>query len=97
MKLAKYALTPAENKLYTIDYTQWLAASETLLSVTFTVTPATVPPFAITSAAIALNGLSLSYHASGGVDGQTYAVVVTVTTSLTETKADAVFYVVKNI
>lgn len=97
MKLGKYSLTPTENKLYTLDYSQWLADSEILQSVTFVVTPADTPAFAITNGAIAMDGKSLSYHAGGGVDGHTYEIIVQITTSLTQVKDDSVYYAVKNI
>jgi hypothetical protein len=95
--LGKYSQTPTENKLYTVDLSQWLATAETAQSVTYAVTPVTSPAFAISGSAIAMDGKSLSFYASGGLDGKTYKVVVHITTSLAQQKEYDVFFAVKNI
>jgi hypothetical protein len=95
--IGKYSQAPTENKLYTVDYSQWLGVGETVTQITLTVTPVTAPPLAMSNQAIAPSGTSISYFAGGGVSGQIYELVVQITTSLAQVKDDAVFYAVKTI
>jgi len=96
MNLGKYAQTPTENRIYTVDYAQWLMSDETITGVTFGVTPATTPPFQIGAYALAPAGNALSFYASGGVDRQKYEVAVTVTTTLGQVKEDVIFFAVND-
>lgn len=100
-RLSKYIQTPDEEKQYAIEYSDWLADSETLSSVTFTVTPTTSPAFSVPASSITtgdtgVNSL-LKFFVSGGVDGNTYTVLVTVTTSIGQIKQDTVLFQVRAV
>lgn len=97
MKLGRFFQTPTENKTYVIDYSQWLGTGETILSVSFGVEQATTPPLVISDQALSASLQAVSFFASGGVDGTTYEVEVTVETSTGQIKNDQVFYVVKEV
>lgn len=78
--------------LFTLDYTDYLATSETITEVSFTVTPTTTPPLTVTSATIvtasrqALSGVSALV--GGGIVGQIYGVTANTTTSTEQVKVD---------
>lgn len=97
MKLGKWSQTPGEKKLYTADYSQWLSAGETLATVTYVVTPVTVPALQVTGSAIDGAGKTVSFFVGGGTDSSQYEITLTATTNIGEIKVDAVFYAVKNI
>lgn len=95
MKLGRFSQTPLENKTYIIDYSQWLGTGETIVSVTATVQQVTTPPFQITGLASSMDKLSVSFFASGGVDGTEYEVEFLMTSSTGQIKNDQVFYAVR--
>lgn len=97
MRIGKlYNLTPNERKLYTIEYSEWLDAGETIISMEFTVEEVTVPPLVISDEDIDVEGTLIAFYASGGVDGESYKVIVKVTTSNDQIKEDHIIYQVKN-
>lgn len=87
--LGKFVHTPVDRKRYIIDYSDWLNSGETLTAASFqsvpnTGTPAVVDANTLTSATVPL-------FVSGGDDGIQYQILVTVTTSLGQTKQDEFF------
>ncbi len=93
----KFALTSTERKLFTMDYSPWLASGEVLTNITFVPQQVTTPPFVINGVAISLDGKSVSFYAQGGVSPTMYEVEVTATTSLTEIKNDQIFFAVRDL
>lgn len=96
MKLARFTKSSTERKRYTIDYADWLDTGETIASVDFTVTPTTDNALRVDAYTIATPATSVVYFANYGVDGVTYTVDVTITTSGGQIKADQVLYSVKD-
>lgn len=90
--------TPAEIKRYKITYGDWLDTGETVITRTFVVSTEgtgalpTVPTSEITDA-----GLSVTFFIAGGDDGETYEVIVQVTTSGGQTKEDALSVAVASL
>jgi hypothetical protein len=97
MTISKFNLTPIENKLYTIDYSEWLAAGETITSVTAAVQQVTSPPLNITNINIAGNGTQVGFFAGGGVSGEIYEVEVVATTSLGQTRNDQIYFNIQRL
>lgn len=97
MKLGRFRQTPLENKIYVVDYSQWLGSGETLLTVNPTVTQTTTPPLLISGVATSPDGKSVSFFVSGGADNTTYEVEVLATTTAGQTKNDQIFYLVKQV
>lgn len=95
MKLGKFQQTPLENKIYVIDYSQWLGSGETIQSMTTTIANVTDPPFVVDGEVISADKKSVSFFASGGLDGSKYEVEVIMATSSGEIKNDQIFYFVK--
>ena len=95
MKLAKFRQAPDEVKRYAIDYSQWLQSGETITGVTFSVDNTTTPVFGTQTSSISNNGTGVVFFAAGGVDGQLYNLTVKITTSLGQTKDDAIFFTVR--
>lgn len=93
--VGKYVNAPDERKRYTIDYNEWLDVGETIVSITFEVTPVSTTPFIIDGVAINTGARGASFYGSGGQDGETYAAVATVVTSGGQTKNDRVNFSVK--
>lgn len=95
--LGKFAQTPSDNKLYTIDYSQWLNTGETLSGVpTFTIQQTTVPPLAITGAALVNSNTGVSFFVGAGLSGNQYEIEVVANTSLGQTKNDQIYYNVQS-
>lgn len=96
MKLARFTKASAERKRYTIDYADWLDTGETISSADFTVTPATDNALRVDAYSIASPATSVVYFVNYGLDGTTYTVEVTITTSGGQIKEDQVLYSVKD-
>lgn len=95
MSLDKYAKAAGETKRYAIDYSNWLDTGEILTNIQFAVTPVTAPPLVANSPAYEAGALAVQYFVSGGLDGKTYEVLVTVTTSSGQIKEDVVVFSVR--
>lgn len=93
-KLGKFAKTPIERKEYSIDYASWLRAPETLSVVAYEFSP---PGMTIDGTAVASGRKAISFFAGGGNDGETYELLITVTTSDGQNKEDAVLFVVRDL
>jgi hypothetical protein len=85
-KVAHYSQSPFDTLKYTFDYSAWLAQGETLTSGAVAPEQTTSPPLVASS--VAVSGSKLSFSIGGGVDGDTYNVIATVSTSQGQTKQD---------
>jgi len=72
--MAIHNKTPIERKFYTIDYSRWLADSETLTDIQIAVSPATTPVLEVPSAYTDVSGKLAILLVTGGVQGQQYKV-----------------------
>jgi hypothetical protein len=97
MKLGRFTKTPVERKRYTIDYSDWLDTGETVLTVTFGVTPVTTNPLVVDAYLIATPATSVAYFVNDGIAGTTYTLDVQITTSGGQTKEDQVLYSVRDL
>lgn len=89
MSVAAYTKTPTEKKRYEIDYTDWLDDDETLSGVpSFTINDGNPGSLVISLPVIDATGKLLWFFISGGDDGETYQLVVEVTTSAGQIKDD---------
>jgi hypothetical protein len=93
--VAKYVKAAAERKRYKLYYGNWLDTGEAVASVTFSVTPVTVPPLVIDSSQINSDGVTVQYYASGGITGTSYVVTALMTSTQTQVKEDDVFFSVR--
>lgn len=91
--IAEFQKAPDERKRYTIDYSQWLPAGETLVSASFVVTRTSGTG---TGTELFMDGYSVSgsttcvFYMAGGYDRCEYAVEVTVVTSANQIKQDVI-------
>lgn len=69
---------PADQLDYDLDFSQWLTDDDTLVGVTAT---SNVPEEIIIES-VSIEGQAIKVWVSGGENGQTYKVTVTVTTTL---------------
>lgn len=97
MRLGKFIKTPIEVKRYKIDYSHWLDTSEYVSAVSFQTVSTNTGIINCIAAAIGATDTSVSFFASGGEDGQTYEVAVTMTTSGNQIKQDVIYFVIKTI
>lgn len=95
MKIGKFVQSASDNLQYTLDYSNWLAAGETITAVSFAVDTVTTPALAIANTAI-VGGSKVTFFTSGGVTGTTYDATVTVTTSAGQTKQCELVIVVRD-
>lgn len=96
MALAKYVQSTSEVKRYQLDYTDWLDAGEQVAGTVFLPLPVTVPPLVVTNVMVLPSGLGVQYYISGGVDGTTYNISVTTTTTIgPQVKEDDVVVVIR--
>lgn len=93
--LGKYVQDPDEVLIYSISYSDWLEASETISTAAFSVSPTTSPVLEVTDDEIQAGDESLGFKVGGGVAGRTYTVTVTIETSLGQTKEDDFLVVVR--
>lgn len=88
--LGTFKHAPSERKLYTLDYSAWLQANETVTSFTWVVDPASPTPATIDASNINTPATSVSIYISGGVNGTLYRIFVTATTNLGQIKEDEI-------
>lgn len=99
-RLAKYSQTPDELKRYSVEYSDWLDGGETLVSVSFEITPATTPPLVVPSSEI-VNGdtnllTNVRFFVSGGVAKTNYKIVVDIVTSGGQVKQDSILFEIRD-
>ena len=95
-KLGKAKQTTGDNKRYTLDYTDWCDAGETISTLEADIDNVTVPPLVVNNIVTATGGLLISYFMSGGDDGETYEVLFTASTSGGQTTQDIVQVTIKD-
>ena len=95
MALGRYKKTPTEVKRYSVEYSHWLDTSEYVSSVSFATISTNTGTITLTADTIGASATSVSFLVSGGDDGQTYEVAVTMVTSAGQTRQDAIFFVVE--
>ena len=85
-----------ERKRYAIDWSDWLDVGEGVSSVTFTVSNNTADsPLVIDDVAVLPTALGVQYYVSGGVNGEQYEVVVTMTTNQGQIWQGALFFAIR--
>lgn len=101
--LDRFLKQPAEIKRYQIDYTEWLATSEGIVSVVEVVTllnPAAgdvgEPTLTIDTTQIYAGGKIYEYYANGGTDGKRYKVTFQATTSEAQVVESEIEFKVKD-
>jgi hypothetical protein len=95
MTLGKYTKTPAERKRYQIDFSEWLDTGETIITFSYSSTPVDASPVIIDEYAIAADGLSVGFYASGGVLGSNYKIDVLASTSGGQEKEEIILFSVR--
>lgn len=93
---SKYIQADGEKKRYNIDYSDWLDSGETVSSVAYSVSPTTSPPLVVSSSSIDPNNTGVTFYVSGGVNTNTYKVIVTMTSNGGQIKEDAVTFAINN-
>lgn len=95
-RLARYTKAPPERKRYQIDYTDWLDTGETVANVVFSFVNQTATSLIVVDGVAVLpTALGVQYYISGGLDGTTYEILATLTTSLGQIREDAILVSVK--
>jgi hypothetical protein len=91
--LGTFKQYPTSSSLFTLDYSEYLVASETLSSVAYSVLPVTTPPLVVSASNFVpvknVANKGVSFLLGGGVDGTNYTVTITATTNLSQIKVDA--------
>jgi hypothetical protein len=91
MRIGNFRKAPADRKRYVVDYTDWLNDDETLTSVMATGN-VVEDDFYVDGFVVDTGEKEIIFYVSGGIDGSEYAVVITVETSLQQTKQDYVTF-----
>jgi len=90
MRLGTFTKTSVDNLRFEVDYSEWLEAPEVLLAFELGSDPADLM---ISSASI-LNTTSLVFFVGGGVDGEVYNMLVTISTSGGQVRRDYIVFTV---
>lgn len=96
MKLARFTKGPTERKRYSIDYSDWLDTGETISAVTFTPSPLATGGLEVDAYTISTPATSVVFFANAGIDGTTYTLDVTITTSGGQIKEDQILFSVRD-
>jgi len=88
--LGRYKQQPGENRKRGVDYARFLEAGEAVSTITAAITPVTVPLLTTPSIIIDAAGKKFAYFVGGGLNGTTYLVEFTVTTSLGQVLEDEI-------
>lgn len=94
---AQFTQSPDDNLRYIVDYDSWLGETETILNVTVVSDTLTSPPIAIAAIGIDTGGRQIEFFLTGGVDGEKYTVIVTITTSLGQIYERALRFTMKDV
>ena len=81
-----------EAKIYTIDYSQWLASGEEITDVTTTVDPVGTTPDLVANAVVATSKIAIELTVSGGEALISYTVSMNVTTDKGQIKTDCLVF-----
>lgn len=93
MRIGKFRKSPGDRKRYEVNYEDWLNSGETLTGVTM---EGNVPEdeFYVDGYLIDENQKEVIFYVSGGDQGETYTVGISVTTSFGQIKEDTIEFVV---
>ena len=95
MILRKFTKRPGDRKRYLLRYGEWLDTGETLVQVTFEVTPAGPGGMVVDASQIEAGGKDVVFFTNLGVDEQDYTVGVRATTSGGQIKNDQLVFSVR--
>ena len=93
MRLGTTTKTTVDIIRFEIDYVEWLAEAEFLTTYEFASDPLGLT---MSGAAIALDGNSIAFLVGGGLDGEVYNLLVTISTDAGQTRQDYVVVTVSN-
>lgn len=96
MKIGSFFKTSVERKRYAVDYSSWLGVGETLVSVTFGVTPSTGVPIVVDANSFTTGNTVLVFFVSFGDNSVTYSLDIQITTSAGQVKEDTILFTIKN-
>ena len=98
MLLDRFFMQPAENRKFTVDYTERLQDPNILATInSTTVDPATTTPFVVNSAGIGTSLRTVVIFCGGGESGETYKLELTVETTDGQIWQDELEFVVEEI
>lgn len=98
MLLDRFFMQPAENRKFTIDYTDRLQDLNLIATINGTVvSPVTTTPFVVNSAGIGTALKTVIIFCGGGEDGQSYKLEVTVETTDGQIWQDELEFVVEEL
>lgn len=95
MPLARFKQHVGEIKRYTVEYDNWLDTGELLSTAVFEIQNITVPPLVVTLGSI--GDTSVTFYVSEGLAGETYEVLLTVTTTGGQTRIDELKYILDEL
>lgn len=81
-----------EQKIYTVDYSQWLASGEELTNVVTAVDPVGTTPDLTAAAVVTTAKTGIELTVSGGETLKSYSVTMNVTTDKGQVKADCLVF-----
>jgi hypothetical protein len=96
MKLARFTKGPTERKRYSIDYSDWLDTGETISAVVFAPSPLVAGGLEVDAFTISTPATSVVFFANAGINGTTYTLDVTITTSGGQIKEDQILFSVRD-
>lgn len=96
-RIGKYIKSQTERKRYQIDYSNWLDTGEAVLSVAFNIALNTGSnPLVVDGIQVLPTALGVQYYISGGLDGTTYEIDATLTTTTgPQIREDAIIVTIK--
>jgi len=97
MILGKYIKTPDERKRYSVDYSHWLDAGETITGVGFEIIPEEALGVVINGSQVESPATGIAFFVDDGLTDKSYNVVITITTSGGQTKQDELKFTIKGI
>lgn len=90
MILGRYRQRPRDIRRRQVDYRDFLETSESLSTVTPTVSPTTDTPLVVNGIVIDVNGKKFAYVVQGGEHGVSYSVSLELTTTAGQRKNDTI-------
>jgi hypothetical protein len=95
--LGRFRKQPAEKLQYRVVYTPWLAAGETIASVSTSIDLTTTPPLALSAVAIVDASTTITFFVEGGLDLNEYQVTLIATTSLGQIVEREMYFSVEEV
>lgn len=95
-RIGKYLKSQTERKRYQIDYTDWLDIGEAVFGVVFTFANQTATfPLVVDGVMVLPSLLGVQYYISGGLDGTTYEILATLTTTQGQVREDGIIVTIR--